>query len=411
MDNLVKNKHVKNTIGPITLIFFVPILLFSILIKTNLVSKNIYPNLTGLGFFFGFLLYGFLSIKFSRKRFKGPTNVDNVTPLYAANGFEFWILSIFLVILLTSVFPDLPKLFTMNFIPFIMTSNIFGLLFVLYLYLRTRKNYYDKPEDTREKNSFLFKFLRGLEIHPKLFGVDVKQWTNCRYGMISWQIIILLFMFYKFKDSGFNNAIFTTVILQSIYIGKFFLWETGYFNTLDITLDRAGYYICWGCLVFLPALYTYTVYYLVNRSPNISIKTSIIIFLLGAYFTYKNYEVDRQKEIFKKNKEHSIINGKPAKWLDVKYNKDGKEVDSKLLLSGHWGYSRHTNYTYEILTSATWSAVGYQYGPIPFLYLGYITFLLVHRIYRDEKKCKAKYGKYWKEYCDLVKYRLIKGIY
>ena len=401
----------KNLYGPLSLIFVVPILLFSILIKTNLISKNFFPNLTGAIIFAIFMVYGFLSIKLSKKHFTGPTNVDGVTPEYAANGFEFWTLSVFLTTLLAAVFPSVPKIFSENFIPFIMVANIFGLLFVSYLYIRGKDTYHDKKNDEREGSSTLFKFLRGLEFHPKLFGVDIKQWTNCRYGMISWQIIILLFMYYYFQKNGFNNAIFVTVLLQSIYIGKFFFWETGYFNTLDITLDRAGYYICWGCLVFLPALYTYTTYFLINRSPNISWKVSLLIFLLGGYFTYKNYEVDRQKEIFKRDKENSVIDGKKAEYLDVKYERDGKIVDSKLLLSGHWGFSRHTNYTYEILTSGMWSAVGYQYGPIPFMYLLYIIILLVHRIYRDEAKCSKKYGKYWKEYCKLVPYRLVKGIY
>ena len=58
-----------------------------------------------------------------------------------------------------------------------------------------------------------------------------------------------------------------------------------------------------------------------------------------------------------------------------------------------------------------WSAVGYQYGPVPFMYLLYIIILLVHRIYRDEAKCSKKYGKYWKEYCKRVPYRLVKGVY
>lgn len=401
----------KNLYGPLSLIFVVPILLFSVLIKTNLISKNFFPNLTGAIIFAIFMIYGFLSIKLSKKRFTGPTNVDGVTPEYAANGFEFWTISVFLTTLLAAVFPSAPKIFSENFIPFIMVANIFGLLFVSYLYIRGKGTYHDKENDEREGSSTLFKFLRGLEFHPKLFGVDIKQWTNCRYGMISWQIIILLFMYYYFQKNGFNNAIFVTVLLQSIYIGKFFFWETGYFNTLDITLDRAGYYICWGCLVFLPALYTYTTYFLINRSPNISWKTSLIIFLLGVYFTYKNYEVDRQKEIFKRDKENSIIDGKKAEYLDVKYERDGKIVDSKLLLSGHWGFSRHTNYTYEILTSGMWSAVGYQYGPVPFMYLLYIIILLVHRIYRDEAKCSKKYGKYWKEYCKRVPYRLVKGVY
>ena len=144
--------------------------------------------------------------------------------------------------------------------------------------------------------------------------------------------------------------------------------------------------------------------------PVVSIIT-LIIFALGIYFTYKNYEVDYQKELFKKHKENTILNGEKVEYLPVKYMKDGKEVDSKLLLSGHWGDSRHSNYKYEILTAGCWSAVGYQYGIIPFAYFIYIIILLVHRIYRDEKKCKDKYGKYWDTYCNKVKYRLIKNIY
>lgn len=30
------------------------------------------------------------------------------------------------------------------------------------------------------------------------------------------------------------------------------MWETGYLSTIDIMHDRAGYYICWGCLVWVP---------------------------------------------------------------------------------------------------------------------------------------------------------------
>ena len=194
----------KNLYGPLSLIFVVPILLFSVLIKTNLISKNFFPNLTGAIIFAIFMIYGFLSIKLSKKRFTGPTNVDGVTPEYAANGFEFWTISVFLTTLLAAVFPSAPKIFSENFIPFIMVANIFGLLFVSYLYMRGKDTYHDKENDEREEHSTLFKFLRGLEFHPKLFGVDIKQWTNCRYGMISWQIIILLFMYYYFQKEWFQ---------------------------------------------------------------------------------------------------------------------------------------------------------------------------------------------------------------
>lgn len=34
-----------------------------------------------------------------------------------------------------------------------------------------------------------------------------------------------------------------------MYITKFFHWEMGYMNSMDIQHDRAGFYLCWGCLV------------------------------------------------------------------------------------------------------------------------------------------------------------------
>lgn len=40
-----------------------------------------------------------------------------------------------------------------------------------------------------------------------------------------------------------------SVLLQLTYITKFFHWEMGYMNSMDIQHDRAGFYLCWGCLV------------------------------------------------------------------------------------------------------------------------------------------------------------------
>ena len=50
---------------------------------------------------------------------------------------------------------------------------------------------------------------------------------------------------------------------------------------------------------------------------------------------------------------------------------------------------------------------------VPFIYffLVYFAVLLVHRERRDEEKCRRKYGKDWEEYCKLVKWRIIPGVY
>ena len=127
---MLNNKDIDNIYAPIGLIIIVPLILFLILIITNKINNNNLPNKNGFIMFFTLLIYGFISIKLSKKKFTGPTNVDNVTPEYAANGFDFWIYTVFLVSAISKLFPNIPKIFSKNFIPFIMIANIFGLIFM-----------------------------------------------------------------------------------------------------------------------------------------------------------------------------------------------------------------------------------------------------------------------------------------
>jgi 7-dehydrocholesterol reductase len=43
---------------------------------------------------------------------------------------------------------------------------------------------------------------------------------------------------------------------QYLYLCKFFVWEIGYMRSIDIIVDRAGFYETWGCLVWVPSVYT-----------------------------------------------------------------------------------------------------------------------------------------------------------
>jgi 7-dehydrocholesterol reductase len=195
-------------------------------------------------------------------------------------------------------------------------------------------------------------------------------------------------------------------ILQSLYIAKFFFWETGYFNTLDITLDRAGYYICWGCIVFVPAFYTFASYYLANNPSKIPLSVGAIFLALGIAFIWLNYDVDAQKEAFKKDNA-AMIWGKKAEYItDTDAGGKGRR---KLLTSGWWGVSRHINYVFEIGLSACWCGVALKLPPLA--YLAYIIILLVHRTFRDEEKCVKKYGKLWSDYSKKVRYYMIPSIF
>ena len=44
-------------------------------------------------------------------------------------------------------------------------------------------------------------------------------------------------------------------------------------------------------------------------------------------------------------------------------------------------------------------------------YAVFLNVLLVDRAKRDTEKCRLKYGKYYEEYCELVPYKIVPGIY
>ena len=136
-----------------------------------------------------------------------------------------------------------------------------------------------------------------------------------------------------------------SALVQVVYVLKFFWWEMGYMGTMDIQHDRAGFYICWGCLVWVPSLYTCHTLYLVHNPYNLGMVWTATLLLVGLGGVYINYEADRQKQEFRQSKGNCRIWGKKAKGLKAEYvTVDGKKQTSLLLLSGWWGVSRHFHY-------------------------------------------------------------------
>lgn len=66
---------------------------------------------------------------------------------------------------------------------------------------------------------------------------------------------------------------------------------------MDIAHDRAGYYLCWGCLNWVPALYTSQPLHLVTHPVNLHPLTAFTILLLGVISIFVNWDCDRQRQV------------------------------------------------------------------------------------------------------------------
>jgi 7-dehydrocholesterol reductase len=182
---------------------------------------------------------------------------------------------------------------------------------------------------------------------------------------------------------------------------------------MDIQHDRAGYYICWGCLVWVPAVYTSAAFYLTQSGPPISLSTALLIGLLGWICIWCNYDSDRQRYVFRQtNGQCRIGNHEPPHHIVASYmTSNGKLQTSLLLVDGWWCWSRHFHYVPEIMASFFWSVPAWNTGFVgPYFYVIYLTILLTDRAFRDDNRCRAKYGKDWETYCAKVPYKILPGV-
>jgi 7-dehydrocholesterol reductase len=345
------------------------------------------------------------------KRFEGPITPKGNIPVYNANGIASFVITLgafFLGSFVLKLFS--PTIIYDNFGPLLGALNVFSLLFCLALYFKGK--YKPSSTDSGCSKNAIFDYYWGTELYPRIFGVDLKMFTNCRFGMMSWSLIILSFLFKQQQLGQLSDSMIISVALQIIYCAKFFIWETGYLRSLDIMHDRAGYYICWGCLVWVPGIYTSSAQYFVLNPIHLGLFTSIAIFALGIGSIVINYLADRQRQMVRATNGKCLVFGKQPKLIPVDYvTEQGEKKKTILLASGWWGIARHFHYVPEIIAALCWALPALHHAALPYFYVFFLTLLLLDRAQRDDLRCKKKYGAGWDVYCKAVPYKILPKIY
>lgn len=246
------------------------------------------------------------------KLIQGPVTPTGNIPLYKSNGLLAFGITLGLYFLCAyplKLFS--PTILYDHFPELLGALNLFSLAFCFFLLV---KGYlFPSSTDSGGSGNLIFDFYWGTELYPRLFGWDIKQFTNCRFGMMGWPLFLLSFAAKQQELYGLSNSMIIAVALQLIYVTKFFIWEAGYLRSLDIMHDRAGYYICWGVLVWIPGIYTSPTFYLVNHPYELPLLWSTLIFLLGSASILTNYWADQQRQQVRDSQGNCKIWGKKTK--------------------------------------------------------------------------------------------------
>ena len=133
---------------------------------------------------------------------------------------------------------------------------------------------------------------------------------------------------------------------------------------------------------------------------------------LGAGSILINYLADRQRQKVRAKWGDCLVWRKPPRLIEATYQTETGETKQGLLLSsGWWGLSRHFHYLPEIAAAFFWALPALFVNFLPYFYVIFLTFLLLDRSFRHDKRCADKYGTYWKQYCEQVPYKIIPYVF
>jgi 7-dehydrocholesterol reductase len=330
------------TIGPLLLLTLCP--LFTLTIYHNLTKQNgSITNLVKLFIDKGFrafpadifpawnnvlgqwkLVGSFMAIELllmrilPGSRFEGPVAPSGHVPVYKANGVAAFLVSIALYGAASYFKWYTPGTVYNNLGPIFAFLVLFSLFFCLLLCFKGY--YFPSTKDSGTTGNLVVDYFWGTELYPRILGFDVKTFTNCRFGMMSWGLLVIEYTLAQYFRTGhFVDSTVVSAVLQLIYVFKFFWWETGYWRSLDIMHDRAGFYICWGCLCWVPSVYTSHTMYLATYELHLGLFKSAIFLALGLLMIWVNYDSDRQRFEFREKKGKYKIWGKDADYIVAPY--------------------------------------------------------------------------------------------
>jgi Delta14-sterol reductase len=239
----------------------------------------------------------------------------------------------------------------------------------------------------------------GNELNPTWLGVDLKMFMY-QPSLLGVYLIVISFANAQYDRHGvITPQMWCFVGFWFAYLFTHYVKEEFMLSTWDITDENFGFMLVWGDLVYVPFLYSLPGFWLVDETTPFTIAQwmSLTAFFLIALTIFRG--ANWQKERFKHDPQARIW-GKPA-----------QTIGKKLLISGWWGIGRKLNYTGEIGVYLSFALCAGLAHWQPYLLPLSLLLLLTQRAARDDKKCRAKYGPLWEEYCRTAKFRMIPFVY
>lgn len=269
--------------------------------------------------------------------------------------------------------------------------------------------------DAGVEGGLIFSAFWGVELYPAVRGLQLKQLFISRCGMMSWALATASFAAAAARaHGGVSPALFASVSLNALYVAKFFLFfEADYLRAADIAVDRLGFMLAWGPLVFMPLAHNLQTLHLVSHAGlPLSWAGAAAWLVVGVVAIAVNLSADTQRHAVRAAGGRCNVWGRPATFIRAPYTDvSGARHENLLLTCGWHAHVRHFHYAPDILLLVLYCAPAGFDAPLAWTYFFYLTCLLLDRTGRIDARCAAKYGAAWLEYERAVPYKLVPGVW
>jgi delta14-sterol reductase len=329
----------------------------------------------------------------------GFPSPDGTRKHYTMNGLSLWVATHIVLGAGILVLDWSPAHLVRNFWSYFAVVNVFAVAWMAVLYVGGQRRRTAKPRGAGLRG-LVADLWYGVELNPAWRGVDLKVFAY-QPSLIGLSLLNLAFAWAQWEQhGGLTPQMIAFQTFWWLYLTTHYLREVGVLSMWDVIAEEFGFMLVWGDLVLVPFFYCIGGWWLVGdpRGPIGTIELAGLFGLFGlGLWIFRG--ANAQKDRFKRDPEAKIW-GRPAQTLG-----------GRLLVSGWWGIGRKINYTGEImLYGAIALCTGFQ-SVVPYLLPLWLCVLLSHRAWRDEKRCRAKYGALWDEYCARARFRMIPFIY
>ncbi len=282
------------------------------------------------------------------------------------------------------------------FWPLFAVANVWSFLHTGYLYVAGKRR---RAALGGSSPGLVHDLWFGVELNPEFLGVDLKMFAyipsllglwvlNLSFAAAQWEALGHLTL-----RMGLYQAFFT------IYIINYFQFEYGMLHTWDVIAENFGFMLVWGDYALVPFFYSICGWYLVDYLAPMPVWQAPLLVLLFVVGMWVFRGANEQKHRYKEDPGVQIW-GKPA-----------EAIGGKLLVSGFWGIGRKLNYTGELMVYFAWTlTTGFQ-SIVPYILPLWLVALFTHRAWRDEQRCRSKYGALWEAYCQRARFRMIPFLY